>query len=114
MKRIILLSTGVLLIANLLLGAILSAYGVFNMLVSSAVIAATGLLLYYTCIASLKDGYKVSLMLLFSVGGLIEFVLSLVAPNRLTDNWWLIVIIGFLAAEIILLIITHTVSNKIK
>lgn len=114
MKRIILLSTGVLLIANLLLGAILSAYGVFNMLISSAVIAATGLLLYYTCIANLKDGYKVSLMLLFSVGGLIEFVLSLVAPNRLTDNWWLIVVIGFLAAEIILLIITHTVSNKIK
>ena len=114
MKKFIILSCMVLLIANLLFGAILSFYGEFNVAISSVVIVVTGLLLYLTDIIRLKDGYKISLMLIFAVGGLLEFVLSLIAPNRLTDNWWLILVIGLMAAEAILLIITNTVSNKIK
>lgn len=114
MKKVIILSCMVLLIANLLFGAILSFYGEFNVAISSVVIVVTGLLLYLTDIIRLKDGYKISLMLIFAVGGLLEFVLSLIAPNRLTDNWWLILVIGLMAAEAILLIITNTVSNKIK
>ena len=108
------MSCMVLLIANLLFGAILSFYGEFNVAISSVVIVVTGLLLYLTDIIRLKDGYKISLMLIFAVGGLLEFVLSLIAPNRLIDNWWLILVIGLMAAEAILLIITNTVSNKIK
>ncbi len=114
MKKIIIFSCIVLLIANLLFGAILSFYGEFNVAISSVVIVVTGLLLYLTDIIRLKDGYKISLMLIFAVGGLLEFVLSLIAPNRLIDNWWLILVIGLMAAEAILLIITNTVSNKIK
>lgn len=114
MKKVIILSCMVLLIANLLFGAILSFYGEFNVAISSVVIVVTGLLLYLTDIIRLKNGYKISLMLIFAVGGLLEFVLSLIAPNRLTDNWWLILVIGLMAAEAILLIITNTVSNKIK
>lgn len=114
MKKVIILSCMVLLIANLLFGAILSFYGEFNVAISSVVIVVTGLLIYLTDIIRLKNGYKISLMLIFAVGGLLEFVLSLIAPNRLTDNWWLILVIGLMAAEAILLIITNTVSNKIK
>ena len=114
MKRIIILSTIVLLVMNLLFGAILSFYGGFNVAISSSIIAVTGLLLYLTDTIHLKDGYKISLLLIFGIGGLLEFVLSLVAPNRLTDNWWLILVIGLMAAEAILLIITSTVSNKIN
>ena len=114
MKKIIIFSCIVLLIANLLFGAILSFYGEFNVAISSVVIVVTELLLYLTDIIRLKDGYKISLMLIFAVGGLLEFVLSLIAPNRLIDNWWLILVIGLMAAEAILLIITNTVSNKIK
>ena len=114
MKRIIILSTIVLLVMNLLFGAILSFYSGFNVAISSSVIAVTGLLLYLTDTIHLKDGYKISLLLIFGIGGLLEYVLSLVAPNRLTDNWWLILVIGLMAAEAIFLIITNTVSNKIK
>ena len=99
---------------NLLFGAILSSYNAFNIIVSSIVIMATGVLLYVADIIHLKDGFKVSLMLLFSMGGAIEFILSLIAPNHFTDNWWLILVIGLMAAEIILMIITNTISNKIN
>ena len=114
MKRIIFLSSAVLLAMNLMFWFILSSYANFNVAVSSAVIVCTGLLLYFTDVLSLKDGFKIPLILLFSIGGVIEFILSLVAPNRFENNWWLMVVIALMAFEAILLIITHTISNKVK
>lgn len=114
MKRIIFLSSAVLLAMNLMFWFILSSYANFNVAVSSAVIVCTGLLLYLTDTICLKDAFKASLTLLFTVGGVIEFVLSLFAPSRYEDNWWLIVVVGMVAFEAVLLIITNTVSNKIK
>lgn len=114
MKRILLLSCLILLATNLLFWAILSSFGGYNAAIGSAVIVATGLLLLLTDTINLKDAYKVSLMLLFALCGVLEYILALVAPNRLTDNWWLIVVIALLAFEVISLIITNTVSKKIK
>lgn len=108
------MSNAVLLAMNLLFWFILSSYANFNVAVSSAVIVCTGLLLYITNVIRLKDAYRISLMLLIAIGGVIEFILSLVAPNRFEDNWWLIVVIALMAFEAILLIITHTISNKVK
>lgn len=114
MKRIIILSSVVLFVANLLFGLILSFYGWYNVGMSSLVIVGTGILLYLTDTINLKDGYKVSLTLLFAVAGGIGFILSLVAPNRFTDNWWLIIIILLMAVEAIMLIITNTITNKLR
>lgn len=110
MKKIIILSSAVLLVANLLFGAILSFYGGCNMALSSAVIVATGALLYLTDTIRLKDGFKVSLMILFSIAGVVVFVFSLLAPDRFTNNWWLIFVIGLIAFEAILLIIANILS----
>ena len=112
MKKIIILSSCVLLVANLLLGAIISYYGGYNLAVSSVVIVATCLLLYLTDTIHLKDGYKISMLFLFTFVGVLEFIFSLVAPNRFTDNWWLVLVIGLIAIEVILLVITNSVSKK--
>lgn len=112
MKKIIILSCAILLVANLLFGAILSFYGWCNVALSSAVIAITGLLLYLTDIIHLKDAFKVSLMVLFLIAGAIEFMLSLIASNRFADNWWLILVIFLMAVEVIVLIITNAISKK--
>lgn len=74
----------------------------------------TTLLLYLTTVIQLKDGYKISLALLFSIVGIFEYVLSLYAPNQFKDNWWLISVILLIAFETILLIVTNTFSKKIK
>ncbi len=114
MNKIIILSSSVLLVVNLLLGAIISCYGCYNVAISSMVIVSTGLLLYLTNHIHLKDGYKVSLMFLFAGIGVLEYIFSLIAPNRFTDNWWLILVIILIAVEMILLIICNTMTNKIK
>ena len=114
MKRIIILSSAVLLVANLLLGLMLSFYGGYNVAMSSFVIVGTGVLLYLIHTLNLKDAYKISLTLLFAIAGCLEFLLSLISPNRFTDNWWLIIVILLMAFEAIMLIVTSTISNKIK
>ena len=114
MKRIIILSSIVLFVANLLFGLILSFYGGYNVAMSSLVIVGTGALLYLINTIYMKDGYKVSLIILFAMAGGLEFILSLVAPNRFTDNWWLIIIILLMAFEAIMLIVTNTISHKVK
>lgn len=114
MKKIIILSCTLLLIANLLCGAILSFYGGCNVAFSSAVIIVTGILLFLTDTINLKDGYKVSLMLLYTIAGALEFILSLIAPNRITDNWWLIFVITLITVEVLLLVITNLFSHKVK
>lgn len=114
MKKIIILSSIILLVANLLFGAILSFYGGYNVVLSSIVIVATGILLYLADTIHLKDGYKISLMLLFSIAGALELILSLFAPNRVVDNWWLILVIIMITVEVLLLIITNVISHKVK
>lgn len=114
MKKIIILSSIILLVANLLFGAILSFYGGYNVVLSSMVIVATGILLYLTDTIHLKDGYKISLMLLFTIAGALELILSLFAPNRVVDNWWLILVIILITIEVLLLIITNVISHKVK
>lgn len=108
------LSCAVLLTTNLLCGAILSSYGGCNLALSSAVIIVSAVLLYLVDAINIKDGYKVSLMLLFITIGFLEFILSLMAPNHVADNWWLIVVIALMAIQAITLIITRSVSNRLK
>ncbi len=114
MKKVIILSCAVLLTANLLCGAILSSYSWCNVALSSAVIIVSAVLLYLVDVINIKDGYKVSLMLLFITIGLLEFILSLMAPNHVADNWWLIIVIALMAIQIITLIIIRSISNKLK
>lgn len=114
MKRIIMLSSIVLFVANLLFGLLLSFYGGCNVAMSSIVIVGTGILLYLTDTITLKDGYKVSLTILFAGVGCLEFVLSLFAPNRFTDNWWLIIVILLMALEAIMLIVVSRVLNTVN
>lgn len=113
MKKIIILSSIVLLMANLLFGLTMSAYGNYNVIMSSLVIVGTGILLHLVHTIKLKDGFKVSLTILFAIAGCIEFCLSLIAPNRFVDNWWLIIIILLMTLEAVMLIVTSTVSKKI-
>ncbi len=112
MKKIILLSGLVLLLMNLLFGLIISFFDGFNVMISSIVIVITTLLLYLITIIQLKDGYKISLSLLFLITGVIEYALSLFAPCQIVNNWWLIIIILVITLEVIILVVTNTITKK--
>ena len=104
----------ILLVANLLFGLILPSYEVFNLFVSSLVIVATTALLFCLNVITLKDGLKISLYVLFTILGCIEFVLSLFSSKTFENNWFLLVIILSFTVQSIILLITNRVSIKIK
>lgn len=114
MKRIIIIIGVILLVANLLFGLILSSYEAFNLFVSSLVIVTTIALLFCLNVVTLKDGFKISLHILFFILGGIEFVLSLFSSQDFENNWFLLVIVLSLAIQSIILLVTHKVSIKIK
>lgn len=112
MKRIIIISCSILVVANILLGAILTSVDAYNVVISSSIIGVTGLFLCVINTINLKDAYKVSLITLFSILGLLEYVTSFFATERKADNWWLVFVVFVTTFEAVVLIITNIFSNK--
>jgi hypothetical protein len=112
MKNITLIIGIILFLANLLFGLILSAYPTFNMGLNCGVIAATTALLYTLRVITLKDGFYISLSMLFGMFGFIEFILGLFAPQQFENNWYLIAIILIVVIEAVILTVTHIVSKN--
>ena len=114
MKRIVLFTCTTLLITNFLFGLLLSSYEWLNMLLSSGIIILFGIFMLLIGIVQLKDGFKSSLYVLYPILGFIELVLSLFSPNRIMDNWVIIVITLIVVFQLILLFITKVISNRIQ
>ncbi len=113
MKNITLITGIILLLANLLLGSTLSAYPAFNMWLNCGVIATTTTLLYILRCISLKDGFYISLSMLFGTLGIAEFILGLFAPEQYKNNWYLIAITFIVVIEAVILTITSVISKKV-
>lgn len=111
MKKGLLIFGIILLISNILIGLIVSSYETFNVCLTSVVIVATTLLLGWLSSSNLKDAFKISLTVLFSFLGLVEFVLGLVAPSQFEDNWYLVVIIVLIIIES-LFVISSSMASK--
>jgi len=112
MKKVITLLSICLFIVNIALGLILTHFNTFNVVLSCVSIILTTFFLFAVNIIHLKDGYRSSFMFLFTLFGIIQYVLSVLSSNQFKDNWYLIGIIMIAVIEIILLIVSNTVSKK--
>lgn len=112
MKKAIIITSAILLALNLIVGLVLSSYDWFNVAVSSGVIILTVFLCLLADRATIKDGFKVSLLVLFSIIGLIQYVLAVFMPSAFTDNLIFIAIIVLFGIEAILLTCANIVSKK--
>ena len=114
MKRIVLFTCTALLITNFLFGLLLSSYEWFNVLLSSGIIILFGIFMLLIGIMQLKDGFRSSLYVLYPILGFIELILSLFSPNKIMDNWVIIVLTLIVVFQLILLFITKVISNRIQ
>ena len=114
MKRIVLFTCTTLLITNFLFGLLLSSYEWFNVLLSSGIIILFGIFMLLIGILQLKDGFRSSLYVLYPILGFIELILSLFSPNKIMDNWVIIVLTLIVVFQLILLFITKVISNRIQ
>ena len=114
MKRIVLFTCTTLLITNFLFGLLVSSYEWFNVLLSSGIIILFGIFMLLIGIMQLKDGFRLSLYVLYPILGFIELILSLFSPNKIMDNWVIIVLTLIVVFQLILLFITKVISNRIQ
>ena len=114
MKRIVLFTCTTLLITNFLFGLLVSSYEWFNVLLSSGIIILFGIFMLLIGILQLKDGFRSSLYVLYPILGFIELILSLFSPNKIMDNWVIIVLTLIVVFQLILLFITKVISNRIQ
>lgn len=114
MKKLIILTTIILLVVNGLFGIILTAYQSTNVYLNSAVILLSGIILWVVSSTHLKDAFKISLTCLFAIIGGVQYILGFFAPIEWNNNWFAILVIAILAIEIILVILTNYVTNKNK
>jgi hypothetical protein len=113
MKQSIILIGSILVIVNLLLGLIISAYGCVNLVASTVILVLTAVvLLLVNGRMSLKDGYVVSLNILIPIIGLIQYIIAVFMPNRFSNNWGMIALLVLIAIEAILLVATNSISKK--
>lgn len=115
MKQSIILIGSILVIVNLLLGLIISAYGCINLVASTVILVLTAVvLLLVNGRMSLKDGYVVGLNILIPIIGLIQYLIAILMPSRFSDNWGLITLLVLISIEAILLVATNSISKKIR
>ena len=111
MKNLTLIIGGIILLLNLVIGVIFSAYKPFNIGLNSAVIVVNTLMLYSLGVAQIKDGFKISLSFLFLITAVIEFILALFVPETLENNVTLTMLILLFAGQVILYAIAYFVSK---
>ena len=111
MKNLTLIIGGIILLLNLVIGMIFSAYKPFNIGLNSAVIVVNTLMLYSLGVAQIKDGFKISLSFLFLIAAAIEFILALFVPETLENNVALTMLILLFAGQVILYAIAYFVSK---
>ncbi len=114
MKKYIYYIASAILIANILIGVILSSYSFANVCISSFVIIVTTLLLIVVQTCALKDAFKISLSFIYLLIGVLEFILSLFSPQQFNDNWFIIAFIILSILEGTILLISKYITNLFK
>ncbi len=112
MRKLILTSGGIILTANLLAGLLLSAYHGMNMWINNGIVIFTTTLLLIIASSDLRDGFKISLSMLFSAIGFVAFVLCLFAKPQIRNNWVIIVLVVLLGIEALITATIFKVNPK--
>jgi hypothetical protein len=112
MKRIIIIAL-IVLITNLLVGLIVTAYSPLNLLFTSSAIVINGLLLALLFLGRAESTHRLSLGFIFAAIGALEFVTGFFAPETWSNNWWLIGVVSLTAIQCILLFLAIYYSKEV-
>ena len=114
MKALILSIAGLCLIVNILCGCIISSYSAFNCGVTSGIIVLNAIIMLIISSITLKDGFRISLNVLFPIMAIVEFVVGLLSPEKFHDNGSLVFILVALLLEGIIIITTNHISKNVQ
>ena len=102
------------LAVNIMVGMIIPAYPQFNMCLNSAIIVVHTLLLLAVLIVNLKDAFRISLGYLYSTICISMLIWGFFVIPQFENNIPLIAMVAITLVEVIILIGTNYITNKIK
>ena len=100
------------LILNVLIGLICSSLSWVNISASSVAILLNTALAYYMFGDNVKTPFKISLMFIIPIITISEYLIALFMPNKLENNYALIIILILLFLESIIYLSIKKVSTK--
>lgn len=114
MKHLNLIIGGILLVLNILIGLIVSSYSAFNVCLTSGIIVISFALIEALKHSKLHDAFRISLTFIFVFLMIVGVVLGVLSPETFKDNWYFITIIIILVIEIIILLTSSFISQKVQ
>lgn len=103
MKNIVYATTALMILLNIICGLIIPEYEVLNIIMTSIIIILN-MVLVVVALKKLNDAFKISLSFLFSFLCIVECVLSVLSPQEIESNYYIIGICSMLILQIIILI----------
>lgn len=86
MKNIIIIAYTLLIIANIIIGVVLTSYESFNVWLVTATIAVNAVFSYLIASSKLQDAFKISLTSTFSVILFFQIILAVICHKELSNN----------------------------
>lgn len=102
----------IILVANVLAGALLTCYEWLNVAYTSAIVVCNFLLWIAIQYSRMKEAFKISLSFLFPVLEVAELVLAVLSPADVEDNVYLVAIILLMAIQLLLCLCLNLVSQN--
>lgn len=114
MKKLSIILGITLILLNVLVWYLITSIGQNTMIVSSAVVFTTFLLIFITESINITDGYKTSLPFLFVFNGIIEYVLSFFIHEELRNNGFFLAIVILFVIQSLILVICANYGKRSK
>lgn len=111
MKKVIIPALAILTV-NIIMGLLLSAYSLTNMLFTSIAIIVNTLLILILFLCRAESTHRLSLGIIFAFIGIIEYFSGLMAPEHLMNNWWVIIFVILTATQTILVFLALHYKKK--
>ena len=114
MKNLTFIVGLMLLVLNVVFGLVLSGYHTFNVCVNCGVILINVLLIWLLGVVQLKDGFRISLNVLFPLFAVVEFLSIAFSRPQMEDNGAIIFVLLAILLQVILLMGANHVSKTIQ
>ena len=111
MKKIVLITSGIIFILNTFCFIIYTRYNSSQFIFSSVGILTTALFLFFTSYWKIQNAYKIGLIFLFLITGIIKFIFSLLSSENFSNNIPLFLFISTICFEIIISTIVIYISH---
>ena len=114
MSKFALIFGVIILLLNTVLGFLITNYESFNWIFADFVIVINVLIVQKFIDGNISDGFKVSGIFILFILALISFILAILSPNKIQDNYFFVGFLFILMVQITLYFLFKSLYSKGK